>query len=301
MDNKKQISVRINQNKSNSPERKSSNQSTLEDYIRENHHPVIDDQHVFQRKYTPDTNSHNRSNKSSFWSKYKSFLISGATAVLIGSFLGVIMLHIFVDLDPEEVAFNSNSSNNQAVTASSELPEAEDDNNENVQDSYQSETFHFFVTQAGVFSSEEAANQLVQELQGEQIEGMIWPRDESYHVFVSVKPTNEASKEFTASTFPSSYEMYGGKEWNTNSVEIALSAEEKEWIEVLETILDQMIEGQIDEAAIDQWLNEIPANTSEDLQAISSEVESIKTLEDEQSIQVTLLQILKQFENLGEE
>ncbi|WP_139220269.1 SPOR domain-containing protein [Gracilibacillus orientalis] len=303
MDNKKQISVQINQSKSNSSEHKSTNQATLEDYIRENHHPVMDDHQVFQRKYTPDTNGFNRSRKTSFWSKYKTFLISAITAVLIGSFLGFMMLKIFVDLDPEEVAFDQNTSNGQAVTTTSDQSDEEDSATANAQEQedFQSKAFNFFVTQAGVFKNEDAANQLVQELKGDQIESMVWSRDDKYHVFVSVKTTHDASKQYTTNTFPSSYEMYPGKEWQTISATFSISDEEKAWLTDLEGILDQMIEDNIDETAVDQWLANEPSNTSEEIQALSAEIESIKTAEYEQSSQVILLRLLNQYENVANE
>ncbi|QGH35179.1 hypothetical protein GI584_14480 [Gracilibacillus salitolerans] len=303
MDNKKQISVQINQNKTDSSDRKSTNQSTLEDYIRENHHPVMDEDQVFKRKYTPDTNAFNRSQKPSFWSKYKSFLLSAITAIVIGSFLGFLMLKMFVDLDPEEVAFDQNTSNGQAVTATSDQSDEEENDTANVQaqEAFQSKAFDFFVAQAGVYSNEDAANQLVQELKRDQIESMVWPRDENYHVFVSIKSTHEASKQFTASAFPSSYELYGGKDWHINSSSISLSEEEQVWLTDLEGILDQMIEDNIDQAAIDQWLADEPSSISEEVQTLSTEIESIKTTEDEQSSQVILLKILNQYENLANE
>ncbi|MGP4041704.1 hypothetical protein ACTWP4_17640 [Gracilibacillus sp. D59] len=299
MENKRQISVRINQSKSSSAEHKSTDQSNLEDYIRENHHPVMDDHQVFQRNYTPDENEFNRSKKPSFWSKYKSFLLSAITAILIGSFLGLMMLKIFVDLDPEEVAFDQNTSNGQAVSATSDNSEKEDKTAESEQATFQSKAFDFFVTQAGVYSNKDAANQLVQELKGDQIESMVWSREEKYHVFVSLRSTSEESKQFSTNTFPSSYEMYAGKDWHVNSVSISLSEEEKSWLTDLGSLLEQMIAGNTDKAAIDQWLSDKPSNISEKTQVLSKEIESLKAADDEQSSQVILLKILNQYENLA--
>ncbi|WP_018931436.1 hypothetical protein [Gracilibacillus lacisalsi] len=303
MDNKKQISVQINQNKNSSTKHNATNQSTLEDYIRENHHPMMDDDQVFKRKYTPDSSAFNHSKKPSFWSKYKSFIISACTAIVIGSFLGLMMLNIFVDLDPEEVAFEQNTSNDQAVSATSDQSDEKDNTTANAQEgeAFQSQAFNFFVTQAGVFTNQSAAQQLVQELQEDQIESMVWSRDENFHVFVGLKSTHEASKQFTSSAFPSNYELYGGKEWHIDSASISLSEEEKDWLTGLESLLAQMIEGGMEEEAIDQWLADEPSAVSEEVQAISTEVESIKTTEDEQASQVALLKILNQYENIANE
>lgn len=291
MDNRKPISVRINHHKASSPEPQRNEPSSLEDYIRENHHPVMDDQHVFRRNYTPGSNKR----KQSFWSKYKSLLISSITAILIGSFLGIIMLRMFVDIDPEEVAFDASATNtnNQPVSVSS----AESEQAEN----YQSEEYTFFVTQAGVFSSEAAASQLVQELKEEQIDGMIWPRDNNYHVFVSVTSTNEASKEFTAETFSSSDEMYSGKEWRMSGTAATLTDDEKQWITKLEDSLEQMIAGEIDKEAIKQLLSRELSNQSEVIEKMRSSLESLQALENEQKIQVTVLQILYLYEKLAED
>ncbi|MFD2657482.1 hypothetical protein [Gracilibacillus thailandensis] len=304
MDNKKQISIQINQNKNGSTKHSSTNQSTLEDYIRENHHPMMDDDQVFKRKYTPDSSAFNQSKKPSFWSKYKSFIISACTAIVIGSFLGLIMLKIFVDLDPEEVAFEQqNTSNDQAVSATSDQSDEKGNTTANAQEgeAFQSQAFDFFVTQAGVFTNQSAAQQLVQELQEDQIESMVWSRDENFHVFVGLKSTHEASKQFTSSAFPSNYELYGGKEWHIESASISLSEEEKDWLAGLESLLEEMIEGNLDEAVIDQWLADQPSAVSEEIQAMSKEIESVKTEEDEQASQVTLLKILNQYENIANE
>jgi stage II sporulation protein B len=50
---------------------------------------------------------------------------------------------------------------------------------------------------------------------------------------------------------------------------------------------------------IDQWLADQPSAVSEEIQAMSKEIESVKTEEDEQASQVTLLKILNQYENIA--
>ncbi|MDX8046571.1 SPOR domain-containing protein [Gracilibacillus sp. S3-1-1] len=292
MDNKKPISVRINQDKTSSsssePERR---ESSLEDYIRENHHPVIDDQHVYRRNYTPGNNNKN----GSFWSKYKPLLISGVTAIVIGSFLGVIMLRMFINIDPEEVAFDSSSTiNNQAASVSSEQVETKEEN-------YQGKEYHFYVTQAGVFSSESAAEQLVAELKEENIDGMVWQRDDSYHVYVSLTSSQEASKDFTEKFISDSDDMYSGKPWDVNAESAALEEGESEWVQLLESSLEQMIEGNIDEGEMNRLLEDKPTNPSALVEQIVSILESLQAQNEEQSAQVLVLQVLYNYDRLSVE
>ncbi|WP_058307243.1 SPOR domain-containing protein [Gracilibacillus massiliensis] len=295
MNNKKQISIQLNQPSS---EKEKANATSLEEYIRENHHPVMDEDQTFKRNYTPGSDPFYSPKKQTFWTRYKSLILSALTAILIGSFLGFLMLKIFVDMDPEEVAFDSNSTNNQAVTASSEGEDEESKPANSDTESYQGRAFNFFVTQAGVFSTEGGAEELVQELSADGIKGMVWHRDGSFHVFVGLHSTHEGSKQFASTNFSTENEFYAGKEWQTNSNEINVSEQEIEWLQTIEIKIEEQLSNTTELVEEGKWLDAIPEELTDSSKAMVNDIEVLKDLEDEQAIQVQLLSILSKYENL---
>ncbi|SHN08591.1 SPOR domain-containing protein [Gracilibacillus kekensis] len=295
MNNKKQISIQLNQPPSEKPK---ANATSLEEYIRENHHPVMDEDQTFKRNYTPGSDPFYSPKRQTFWKRYKSFFLSALTAILIGSFLGFLMLKIFIDIDPEEVTFDSNSTNNQAVTASSDEADEENETTSSETETYQGHNFHFFVTQAGVFSTEAGAEELVQELSTEGIKGMVWHRDDSFHVFVGLNSTLEGSKQFASANFPTGEEFYAGKEWQTNANELHVAKQDIEWLQTLETNIEEQISNTNELSEVEEWLEGKPEKPTETSQAIIAEIDILKDLNEEQAIQVQLLSILFQYENL---
>ncbi|UOQ47296.1 hypothetical protein MUN88_14615 [Gracilibacillus caseinilyticus] len=302
MDNKKAITIQINRNQHDAPTHgeaqphNASNQASLEDYIRENHHP-IDDDHVFQRQYTPDPGSFKKKPSQSFWKKYKSLWLSALTAIIIGSFLGFIMLKMFVDLDPEEMAANQNSTNGAVQTTGSASEENSGGTNGGA--SFELKSFQLFVIQAGVYSNQAAAEELITGLEQENVAGMIWQRDGQYHVFIGAETSHDASKQFASSSLNTTYEIYAGKEWTTTAQTADVSAEEKGWLTDLGNIIDQQLaEGQ-DQASVTEWLQAKPENLSEKVQAVATTAEGFTNASDGQAKQVALLSIIAAYENVA--
>ncbi|GAE92619.1 hypothetical protein JCM21714_1627 [Gracilibacillus boraciitolerans JCM 21714] len=297
MENKKQVTIQLN-HKSSSEEKIKDDR--LEDYIREHHHP-IDEGQTFKRNYTTDVNPFYPGKKQTFWMKYKSFILSALTAIFIGTFLGLMILKIFIDMDPEEVAFDANATNNQTVTTASGQTEAQNNSNTSAAGSYQTRDFTFFVTQAGVFSTKEGADQLLQNLQVKNIKGMVWHREENYHVFVGIHSTSEGSKQFAKTNFPAESEFYSGKDWQISSNEVTFSAQELAWLQALEPTLEAQVSNTTEPINQDKWLDKKPAELSELMQAMLAEIQGLDALDNEQAIQSRLLLIFYAYENLSNE
>ncbi|UOQ86157.1 SPOR domain-containing protein [Gracilibacillus salinarum] len=302
MDNKKAITIQINRNQHDAPSQRdaqvhnASNQSSLEDYIRENHHPM-DDDHVFQRQYTPDPGSFKKKPSQSFWKKYKSLWLSALTAIIIGSFLGFIMLKMFVDLDPEEMATNQNSTNGAVQTTGS--TSEENSGGATGGDALELKSYPLFVIQAGVYSNQAAAEELITGLEQENVAAMIWQRDDQYHVFVGAETSHDASKQFASSSINTTYEIYAGKEWTTNTETASVSAEEKAWLTDLGSMIDQQLADGLDPSSITEWLQAKPENMSEKVQVVATAADEFANASDEQAKQVALLSIIESYEKLA--
>lgn len=285
---------RISWDKSDHEEAQRKTTSSLEENRKFEERPKGNQHQVFKRNYYETATSAQSSKAAKIWDKYKTFIISALTAVIIGSFLGFIMLTIFVDLDPEEVQFDQQSPIT-AVTSSSE----DKSNAEGSQTEHQTTAWPFFVIQAGIFSEKETADQLVQSLKTENINSMIWQREDKYHVFTGIHPTHQDSKQFASENLLSSKELYAGKEWTTISQSIKLSEAEKDWLTKIETEIDQLIQNPANRSNLEKLLNEKPANNSENFQAFYKSLEEYLSMDNQQSIQTQLLKILNYYEGLS--
>ncbi|WP_130860089.1 SPOR domain-containing protein [Gracilibacillus phocaeensis] len=231
------------------------------------------------------------SKKTSFFEKYKGLLISTLIAVIIGVSLGVIMLKIFIDLDPEEVTFQSGGqANGQTVTTKAE------GNGTESTSTFASQSFSFFVTQAGVFSEEAKAQELVDRLQGAEIKSVTWVEDNQFHVLVGVDGNEAGSKAFASSELPSDMEFYAGKPWQISSDSMEITGADQEALTQLESIITQLLEGADAAGAIDQW----QGTDSLDTAPITEALEQIQSANNEQAIQAATLELIQAYQMLSQ-
>ncbi|MFC4403968.1 hypothetical protein [Gracilibacillus xinjiangensis] len=280
MKNSNRISVHINQKK------QEPKKDPIEHLLEKEKKPTNEEksQPVYQPIHRPV--------KSGFWTTYRSFIYAALTAIVIGTFLGFIMLKIFVDMDPEEVSLDNNQRVNSVVTASEDVDTEEKSNDNPI---FKSAAHQAFVVQAGVFSSESAATQLLNELKGSNIPAMIWQRDNQFHLFVSVHSTSDASKNYLKS-ITTDIEMYGGKAWTTVPVEISITESEKKWLESFDTLLPQLFESP-DMKLLKEWLTTKPDNLSPNLTAFNEKIEQAGNKE--QLDMLTVLEIWYQYSLLS--
>ncbi|GAB2560641.1 hypothetical protein [Gracilibacillus alcaliphilus] len=224
----------------------------------------------------------------SFFDKYRSLLVSALIAILIGVSLGVIMLKIFIDLDPEEVAFQSGGTQGQAVTTKAQV------NGDSSDVTFESKGFDFFVTQAGVFTEEGKAKELMDRLEAEGIKPALWQRDDHLHVFVSLHADEAGSKTFAEADLPENMEFYAGKQWQIPSASQEITDQDKESLEQLEAIITQLIEGSDPSEAINQWQE----TSSLDAAPIVKAFEQFEAAENQQTKQAAALVLLQAYEKL---
>ncbi|SER74765.1 hypothetical protein SAMN04487944_10997 [Gracilibacillus ureilyticus] len=270
MKNNNRISVQINHQK------RDSKKDPIEHLLEQEKKPVNYDTSppVFQ--------SVNRPAKPGFWTTYRSFIYAALTAIIIGTFLGFIMLKIFVDMDPEEVSFQNSEHVTSTVTASEGTKEVEQpDSNLPV---FKSNTHQAYVVQAGVFTSESAAIQLQNELKASNIPAMIWNRDNQYHLFTSVHSTSEASKKYLEAV-KSDVEMYGGKAWTTVPVEVSVTESEKKWLQSFDTLLPALLESK-DVSGLEEWMAKKPAEISSTIESFVKKTEELSGKEKLDSLSV---------------
>ncbi|KAB8134728.1 SPOR domain-containing protein [Gracilibacillus oryzae] len=234
--------------------------------------------------------------KSNFWTTYRSFIYSALTAIIIGTFLGFLMLKIFVDMDPEEVSFNSNNQQVSSTVTASADGEKDEQTNEATATAFKSNAHQAYVVQAGVFSAESAATQLQNELKASNLPAVIWERDNQFHLFISVHSTSDASKNHLQS-ISTDMEMYGGKAWTTVPVEVSVSESEKTWLASFDKLLPGLFESK-DISALKQWIGQKPANITPALASFVEKAEQIS--KNEQLDNQSKLELWYQYSQLAD-
>ncbi|WP_277678271.1 SPOR domain-containing protein [Gracilibacillus dipsosauri] len=277
----KGISIQINQ-----PKKKIERKLEAESKLLDEDKPYYNE-HVS----SPPHYSSMKKRQNGFWKKYRSFIYSSLTAVLIGTFLGFIMLKIFVDIDPEEMAFDQTE---QAVSTTKEQTKNATEANTTTS-TFEGVPITGYVVQAGVFSSETTAKELLDQLNNASIPSMIWQRDDNYHVFVGVHATTDGSKQFAEEDHLENWEVYAGKEWTTEPVQLSVDTAEAEWVKEFDTILKELITNPTNVTQLEQWLAKSPEELS---QALAPLIDKVKAYTAKAEM-VDLLKIWYQYVNLS--
>src|SRR5699024_8565706 len=224
----------------------SESSSSFSEFISNNHHPDIETK-PYERTYLANA-AKKQTRRAKFWVKYKSLILSALTASVIGSGLGLVMLNIFADLDPEEIANNPSPTNNQTVLTANHQTENQDNTV-----SFQSSSLNQYVIQAGVYSTETKAQEIIDQLSSENIQAMIWPREDKYHVFVAVHPSAESSKKYATESMGKDFEWYAGKSWPIPSRTIELKQNEIEWLASFESYCQEASNQENKKQVFQQW------------------------------------------------
>lgn len=153
--------------------------------------------------------------------KFKPAIVAVVSALLIGSFLGVMLLKMFVTIDD-----NGNASGEiNEVTAINN-----DEKQTNATLTTSIEPLQAFVIQAGVFSTEENAKKWQATYQDIGFPTVIWEKDRQYYLLLAAAPTKNKATELKNQAALSKMDVYV-KEWETDKKELALTKEESKWLE----------------------------------------------------------------------
>ncbi|GAA0294820.1 hypothetical protein GGQ92_000720 [Gracilibacillus halotolerans] len=243
----------------------------------------FEEENVFQRDYLPTEPEPVHKKKSSFFQKYKSFILSAVTAIVIGTGLGIMIMKMFIDLDPEAFSASENDANHSVAIANEAVS-----NTESTQVRLQIPTLQGYVIQAGVFSSEEnAKNFFDSHLASFNLPYSIWYHEEMYYIFVHLAGTEAGSKEFHQADLENNENFYSGKLWTTAEFSIDIDEASSDWLTAFpEVFTTTLSEGNT--TAWEQWLEKKPENPHSSLEDFVTQSLAVaeKNSEAEKMVQV---------------
>lgn len=159
-------------------------------------------------------------------SEMKQLLIAAASAILVGTVIGFIMIRIFGGIDgtadnaqPAMPALQTGTAQNGEGTAAGGTAQA-----------VAFPDVSAFVVQAGIFSTEEKAKTWSQNLSDKGLEGFIWPRDGQFYLFAGVASSKENGEKIATYLKDQGFETFV-KEWHVASGERKVAQAEGKWIQ----------------------------------------------------------------------
>ncbi|TGB04166.1 SPOR domain-containing protein [Halobacillus salinus] len=149
-------------------------------------------------------------------SPIKSIMISSITALLISFGLGFMLLRMFVSLTDETAEGQGQS----AVPATEQTQGSE-------AVTVGTSSLEGYVVQAGVFSTEDKANEWKMKLTASSVSSIIWQRDGQYYLFVGSASTESGAEQIAADLDTRDIETYV-KPWTILTEETSLKGAEAE-------------------------------------------------------------------------
>lgn len=149
------------------------------------------------------------------------FLTATFTAILIGLFVGLVMLNMFTKKED-----HATTGDYQPV-AHEEVNDADQTQTEGKQSTLKQ--MNAYVLQLGVFSEQENANAWSDTYQLAGFPSIHFQRESQHFLFAGIAHTEEKAKELSAKLLNNDVEVYV-KEWTTDEIEVELSAEESKWL-----------------------------------------------------------------------
>ncbi|WP_042223329.1 hypothetical protein [Oceanobacillus manasiensis] len=214
----KQVKIKVNttSRKLSEPQSKEETAASVERIQRPEEVPL------YTRKVTNQYES--KSNKRNRWVALKPILITIASALGVGTLLGVILLQMFSSIDPE-LPTNSNA----AVPAEVETA---DEENKNAEIAF--ESMSAFVLQAGVFSGRENAAEWAETYKESGVSTVLWEKDNQFYLLAGIAQDKEGAIELRDEITKDGLEFYV-KQWSTEAGKLKVSEENKGWLEQLQT------------------------------------------------------------------
>ncbi len=157
-------------------------------------------------------------------SSYGPYLAAALTAILIGLFFGVMMLNMFTQ---KEGQVSTNDHHSAAIHDNTDDVDKPEDKLMTLQQ------MNAYVLQLGVFSEIDNVNAWSEIYQQQGFPTTHFFRDHQYFLFIGIAETKEKAKEFAATLMENDIEVYV-KEWTTNKVEIELTEEESNWVQLFQ-------------------------------------------------------------------
>lgn len=147
--------------------------------------------------------------------RFKSYIIAGSTALIIGAILGFIMLNMLTNVD------QITSDGKQPVAAS---------NDENQERKHQEiDEMNAYVLQLGVFGEKENSEHWREKFKEKDVPVINWEFEDQYYLLTGVSSTEQELDQQMDEMKEDDMEAYK-KNWTTSASEIYVTDEELEWL-----------------------------------------------------------------------
>lgn len=235
-------------------------------------------------------------NKSKKWRSLKPIVIAVVAAIITGSVLGFIMLNMFGSIE-DDLGKNGNE---VATTGAA----SNDDGNKDSNASESQKSVDAFVTQGGVFSEKENADQWAKTFKQAGFPAIIWERESQYYLLTGIASTEEQAKQLATSMKEQELDVFA-KEWPTSDFEVEFTEKEIAWLGDFQAQWEDTLESvsKQEEISAKDWEN-LVEKQPQDSEKLSDLVEKVTALltdmeqADEMEAQNLLLTILQQYDDL---
>ncbi|KGX89202.1 SPOR domain-containing protein [Pontibacillus litoralis] len=201
----------------------------------------------------------------------KRMFLASISAVLVGVFLGLLMIRIFAGGDGQQMV-----GEDQGVVIPAD---SEDQASEAIKQAYSFPAVNLLVVQAGVFSTKDKAENWQQDMDEQGIETYIWPRDEQYYLLAGV-----ASSENQASNIVDEIQNQGFdafvKEWSVQGGEKQVEKKEGDWVAAGMDHWSMLVEeaNEMDESVMGEmttWIESRPSEVTESTSFLIANMEKL--------------------------
>lgn len=203
---------------------------------------------------------------------FKPLMVASILAIIIGAFLGVIMLNMLVSLE-ENISVADEPVN--TVTKN------EEDTDASASTSSNDTTFSnlsAFVIQGGVFGDLDNVNKVTKKYAKLGLPAIIWEKDNQYFLLVGISETEEQASKLASDIKEKGKEAYV-KEWHTEDREISLSDDEANWLSLFEEHWASALSTINDpEVSISEEWEKLISNLPESKGKLSSFAEEVKKI-----------------------
>lgn len=229
-------------------------------------------------------------------SHLKTIAVAVISAIVIGTFLGFIMLNMF---DGIGTATNGDSGSGSVSTVDSNNSETAEN-----ESAFDLDPLQAFVLQGGVFSDEENASDWVHKFQKADHPALIWERDSQFTLLTGIA-SNEGQAKELAKDF-SDEDIYV-KEWATEKTDITVTKAEAEWLKAFADVWEDSVKTLSDDSSFttdawDQLLDEFPKQAQQLTtfqEELQKSLDQVKKKDNKSSRQLFLLEQWLQYEKIG--
>lgn len=221
---------------------------------------------------------------------WKAILISGISAIFVGTLIGFILFRMFVQVDAPASAGNPS----QGTTPVAQ-PEKEEAGSDMVTSSLDS--LETYIIQAGIFSEKENADSLITNLTSLGIPTVFFEKDGQYYLMTGVGPTEDAVKSLAASLSNNQADLYV-KEWSIEAKEIEMTEAEDSWLTEFQAFFaEQLQQADLNQSIADEEITALVDKAPDGAEKIAGLVTSLTEMKGEPS-SYQLLNWMKVYDEL---